>query len=467
METRKNILIIEPNPSVFASLDEQLSRLGFPFECKGTPEMSMEQLEALMPDIAIIGPSLHYEACFRTVQKLKIINPGMPILVCCERSPFSDETADTPFSGIIHLDLKSDPESLSAGMKGALKHLDESETLPEFPILVGQSAEIGRIREKIRSVADKDITVLITGESGTGKELIARSLHYYSKRNRGPLIKINCGALPDELLESEVFGFQKGAFTGAHKDKPGRLELAHGGTLFVDEIGDLSPSLQVKFLQVFEDRVFSRLGATRNREVDTRVVAATNRDLAAKVREKNFRKDLYFRLNVMHIEAPPLRHRREDIAVISEYFMEKYCFEFKREPLAIPGRISETLMTYPWPGNVRELENVIRRAIVLRDWDSVMHDMGENGGFGDRKQIPSSKNLEKIRPWGDGKVDRYFRRQDFSLKNITKAYVGEVERQAVSLALRRSKWNRKKAAETLGVSYKTLLNRIEELDIEP
>lgn len=466
-ETRKNVLIIEKNPVVLKRLDEHLDHLGFRFRCVGTPDMTMEQLEALVTDVAIIGPSLEDDAGFECIQKLKIVKPGMPILLCCKDEALEQKALHAPFSGIWCLDLDLGLEALSTILQRALQSVQESESLPDFPVLVGKSREICRIREKIDAVADKDITVLITGESGTGKELIARSLHYYSSRNKGPLIKINCGALPDELLESEVFGFQKGAFTGAHKNKPGRLELAHEGTLFVDEIGDLSLSLQVKFLQVLEDKAFSRLGGVRDRTVDTRVIAATNRDLSRKVREGGFRKDLFFRLNVMHMEAPPLRERREDIPLMAEYFMHKYCFEFRKGPLKPPERILNALKTYAWPGNVRELENVIRRVIVMRDWDAALHDIGRMDASVDRKLSPFSKALGSIQPWGDGKIDKFFRKPGVSLKKITRAYVGEVEQKAISQALRNSNWNRKKAAESLGVSYKTLLNRIEELHIRP
>ncbi|MBW2084402.1 MAG: sigma 54-interacting transcriptional regulator [Deltaproteobacteria bacterium] len=235
--------------------------------------------------------------------------------------------------------------------------------VPDFPVLIGNSPEMQKIRDKIQRVADKDITVrdkiqrvadkditvLITGESGTGKEVIARSIHYHSPRKNGPLLKINCGALPDDLLESEVFGFQRGAFTGAHRNKPGRLELSHGGTLFIDEIGDLSLQLQVKFLQVIEDKTFSRLGGVSGKIVDARVIAATNRDLWKMVKEGTFRKDLYYRLNVVHIEAPPLRKRKQDVPLLLDYFINKYCYELKRDPLDLPLHVLGALNEYAWP----------------------------------------------------------------------------------------------------------------------
>jgi two-component system response regulator AtoC len=281
------------------------------------------------------------------------------------------------------------------------------------------------------------------------------------------LVKVNCSALPDELLESEVFGFQKGAFTGAYRDKPGRLEMANGGTLFIDEIGNLSLSLQVKFLQVLEDRSFSRLGGTEDRIVDTRVVAATNTDLAKKVRDGTFRKDLFYRLNVVPIEAPPLRGRSDDIPLLTDYFLNKYCFELGKDCLELPRKIADLFLAYQWPGNVRELENVIRRAIILRNWDFIFKELNLENLQHDSEDVLLSDDTSHPLVWQDDKVRRFFRDSDFSLKKISNAYVSEAERQAILKALKQTQWNRKKAAELLRVSYKTLLNRIFEFDLKP
>jgi len=272
--------------------------------------------------------------------------------------------------------------------------------------------------------------------------------------------------LPDELLESEVFGFQKGAFTGAHKNKPGRLELAHNGTLFIDEIGDLSLALQAKFLQVLEDKAFARLGGIYDKFVDTRVVAATNSDLQKKVRDGLFRKDLFYRLNVIHIEATPLRERKPDIPILMHYFVDKYCLELKKDVLEIPARILKHLQAYQWPGNVRELENVVRRAVALRDWEFVFKELNletipKGAGHGSREE------LGVIAGWSDEKIEKLIKENRFSLKKITKTYVSEAERQAIVDVLAKTQWNRKKAAEMLGVSYKTLLGRIDEFRLKP
>jgi len=280
-------------------------------------------------------------------------------------------------------------------------------------------------------------------------------------------LKISCGALPDDLLESEVFGFQRGAFTGAHKNKPGRLELAHGGTLFIDEIGDLSLQLQVKFLQVLEDKSFSRLGGVDDKVVDARVVAATNTDLWKMVSEGAFRKDLYYRLNVVNIEAPPLRRRKEDIPLLVDYFLNKYCYELKRQPLELPLHVLRALNEYAWPGNVRELENVVRRAIVLREWDFVYKELDLDLHLDTGEVGLALGGGAAIAGWAEGKVRSYMREEDFSLKKITKQYVSEVEKRAILRVLDQTRWNRRRAAKILGVSYKTLLNRIAEFNLRP
>jgi transcriptional regulator with PAS, ATPase and Fis domain len=342
---------------------------------------------------------------------------------------------------------------------------DKSGGISDFPLIVGQSEKIRQVRQKIRNVGGKNITVLITGETGTGKELVARFIHFHSPRREGPLVKISCGALPDDLLESEIFGFQKGAFTGAYRDKPGRLELAHGGTLFIDEIGELSLTLQVKFLQLLEDKAFTRLGGVRDELIDLRAVVATNSDLAKKVRLGQFRKDLFYRLNVIHIKVPPLRERKEDIGWLTFYFLNKYSFEQKRELLEIPDKIAQQFLDYHWPGNVRELENVIRRAVALRDWGFVSEELQNDTASRAGSQSPP--RVEPSYERRDQSIKEALNQKDFSLKKITKVYVLEAERKAILGALEKTHWNRKLAAQILKVSYKTLLNRIDELGLKP
>jgi two-component system response regulator AtoC len=397
---------------------------------------------------------------------MKILTPSMPVLTSCSGVLPATEPPNMPFEGIYRIGTDLDAKEFQETVQSALRFRAESKWRTDYPVMVGTSEAVRSIKRKIQRVADKDITVLITGETGTGKELIARSLHYHSQRSQGPLVKISCGALPDELLESEVFGFQKGAFTGANKNKPGRLELAHNGTLFIDEIGDLSLALQAKFLQVLEDKAFARLGGIYDKFVDTRVVAATNSDLQRKVQEGLFRKDLFYRLNVIHIQAPPLRDRKQDISLLIQYFVDKYCFELKKEVLEIPAKTLKHLQAYQWPGNVRELENLVRRAVALRAWEFVYKDLSIET-FPKRAEIGTKEELGVVAGWSDEKIDRLIKENRFSLKKITKTYVSEAERQAIVEVLAKTQWNRRKAAEMLGVSYKTLLGRIQEFGLNP
>ena len=459
-------MIIESDPYLSKGLEERVNQLGFSRSCNASPERPIDQLEALSPDLAILGPSLEEQTSLKCLHKLKIIDPFMPVLTSSEENCLS-EISTPSFEGVHFLSKNLDLEEISKAIDNALKHRAETELRPDFPSLIGKSSEIKFIRQKIMEVCNKDITVLITGGTGTGKEIIARSIHYHSLRSLGPLVKVNCGALPDELLESEVFGFQTGAFTGAYKDKPGRIEMADGGTLFVDEIGDLSLSLQVKFLQVLEDKAFSRLGGTKEKLIDARVVAATNSDLQKKVREGTFRKDLFYRVNVVNITAPSLRDRKADIPLLTHYFLNKYCFEFKKEVLGIPNNIAKLFLAYQWPGNVRELENVIRRAIALRDWSFVYEEFDLENLSNEEKRASTLGGQTLPPVWEDDKLQRVFRDSDFSLKKISKAYVSEAERQAILTSLKETQWNRKKAAQMLRVSYKTLLNRLAQLDLKP
>jgi two-component system response regulator AtoC len=465
MEVNPNILIVETDPQILSVMEERLSLLGLDRRSIAAPDITINQLESLSPDLAVLGPFLEKEPFLKCINRLKILDPVMPILTCRDDLALLGGPAGISFEGFHPLSPDLEPDEISSAVKSALKYKSERRNLPNFPILIGQSQVITSIRQKIQKVCDKDINILITGETGSGKDLIARSIHYHSPRNKGPLVKIDCGVLPSELLESEVFGYQRGAFTDAHKDKPGRIELANGGTLFIDEIGNLSLPLQAKFLQVLEDREFSRLGGIQDKAVDIRLVAVTNTDLWKKVGNGTFRKDLFYRLNVVHIEVPPLRDRKDDILLLSHYFLNKYCFELKKDPLEIPDDIAGIFLTYRWPGNIRELENVIRRAIVLKNFDFMLKELELKAGDHDTENPSFPDGISPNLGWHDDKVRRFFNRHDFSLKTISKAYVSEVERQAILRALNETQWNRKKAAQLLQVSYKTLLNRIQEFDL--
>ncbi len=425
-------------------------------------EDPLSMYEGNHPSLAVLAPLNSITAMLEALHKLKIVHPGLPVVVISDDKGLFSSAMCGPFERVACLH----PRDLRKGFADVLQSSAKTCNLGRdgvHPVIIGRSQAIQKIREKIRAVSDKPVTVLITGESGTGKELIARSLHCHSSRSDKPLVKVNCGALPDTLLESEVFGYQRGAFTGAHSDKPGRMETANHGTLFIDEIGALPLPMQVKFLQVLEEKVFSRLGDVRDQAIETRVIAATNVDILAEVREGRFRKDLYFRLAVIHIQVPPLRDRSEDIPLLVHYFLHKYSFELGRGVLDVPAEAVDRLSRYSWPGNVRELENLMRRAVVMQDWGFLNDCVAADPGIEGADPLTPQGSEEPFPAWSDKAIESHLAQEGASLKTLVKAYTDGLEREAIENALEQVRWNRRQAAELLGVSYKTLLNRINAL----
>jgi len=312
------------------------------------------------------------------------------------------------------------------------------------------SEKMHRIKKIIDQVADTDVTVLIQGESGVGKEVVARYIHVNSLRRDKPFMKVNCAALPQELLESELFGYEKGAFTGAYCQKPGKFELAHGGTIFLDEIAEIPLSLQAKLLQVLQDKEFSRLGGKVDVRVDVRVLVATNKNIEEAVKKGEFREDLYYRLNVVNITIPPLRERKEEIPIFVEYFIDKYVKKYNKEINSLSERTMETLLAHDWLGNVRELENMIQRYAV----------------FGSEKAIVDglSNLIQKDLPQ-EGEGQSFFPKNGLSFKQVVSEAVIEAESKIIRAALELTHWNRKKAAMMLNISYKALLYKIKKFDI--
>jgi two-component system response regulator AtoC len=311
-------------------------------------------------------------------------------------------------------------------------------------------------RQIIQEAARVDVTVLVTGETGTGKELVARAIHHYSARRAGPYVKVNCAAMPRELLESELFGYERGAFTGAHKLKIGKFEAAHRGTIFLDEIGDLHPALQAKLLHVLQDGEFSRIGGKSTLTVDVRVLAATNQDLERAVAEGRFREDLYYRLNVIHVLVPPLRERPSEIPLLANYFVERYAKLYRRDGFSIPAWVVERLGRYRYPGNVRELENLIKRMIVLDDPCLVRIPLPNGDGSGEPSHSPSPA------------LEASLTAPSPSLKEIGRRASQAAEREAIAKMLEQTGWNRVRAARALRISYRALLYKIKQagLDVE-
>ena len=305
----------------------------------------------------------------------------------------------------------------------------------EFEDIIGRSEAMQEVFEMIKAVTDTNATVLITGETGTGKELVARAIHSNSSQRYGPFVATSCGALPETLLESELFGYEKGAFTGADRTKKGRFELAHGGTLFLDEVGDISIKTQIKLLRVLQEKSFSRLGGTEPIKVDVRLVSATNRDLVAAIEDGSFRSDLYYRLNVVTIQLPPLRERKDDVPLLAAHFINKYNVEFNKKFDRVNRKAMDFLMDYHWPGNVRELENVIERAIVIAQGPEVKID---HLPFCNVEATPT-EDLQSLQ---------------------------EVERLHIEKMLQRNDWNIAKTARLLNIDRSTLHKKIKKFDLE-
>jgi transcriptional regulator with GAF, ATPase, and Fis domain len=323
------------------------------------------------------------------------------------------------------------------------------------PQTVGDDPKLKAVSVSLHRAAATDTTVLIEGESGTGKELFARALHLLSPRADGPFVAINCAAIPETLLETELFGYEKGAFTGAANRKLGKFELAHRGTLFLDEIGDLPLTLQAKILRALEEKRFERVGGTSPLQVDVRVVAATNRNLKAAVAARQYREDLYFRLSVFPITIPPLRERSDDIVTLAGYFIEKYCRDLNKKPLILSPSAEEELKAYPWPGNVRELQNCIERAVILTEGDTI-HPRHLNLSF---RVATAQLAAEEESPWD--KIDL-----SGTLTEASRRVIAEVERRKIEQALKDAAGNRARAADMLQVNFKVLTSKLREYGLE-
>lgn len=323
-----------------------------------------------------------------------------------------------------------------------------------FPRIVGEHASIRQVSQQIQRIAATDSTALLLGESGTGKELFARAIHHLSNRREHPFVALNCAAIPEGLVENELFGHERGAFTGAGARKVGKLDLAHRGTLFLDEIGELPLAIQAKLLRVLEERRFERVGGTQLIEVDVRIVVATNRDLQQLMQDKLFREDLYFRISAVPVTIPALRNRGNDVLLLAEYFLETFSREFAKPGLELSSDAKQRLLEYRWPGNVRELQNTVERAVILADGLSIRANS---------LQLPSPK------PDGDslppGMLPEKFSWEG-SLEEVTRRAAGHVERVLLESTLRECQWNKTRAAERLGVSAKTLLAKIRAVGLE-
>jgi DNA-binding NtrC family response regulator len=454
------ILIVEDKDSLRTMLRHALERPGHAvLEARDQPE-AVRILQQRQPALVLSDLRLPDGDGFGVLRASKELDAEVPVIVMTAYGSIEDAVAAVKEGAFDFLAKPVDPDHLLLIIARALEQrrlVTENLLMKEelavrrgAPQLVGEDQALRKLFASLQRAATTDTTVLLEGESGTGKELFARSLHALSGRADAPFVAINCAAIPETLLETELFGHEKGAFTGAVARKPGKFEMAHRGTLFLDEIGDLPLTLQAKILRALEEKRFERVGGTASVQVDVRLVAATNRGLRAAVAAKRFREDLFFRLSVFPITVPPLRDRPGDIALLARYFIDRFCRDMKKKPLALSPAALEQLRRYHWPGNVRELQNCIERAVILAESDAIQ-PRHLNLSF------VAPERLEEPPPSPWSQIDL-----SGSLGEATRRAVAEVERLKIQQVMREAENNKGRAAELLQISYKMLLAKMKE-----
>ena len=455
------VLIVEDKDSLRTMLRHALEAHGHAvLEARDEPE-AVQQLQQARPVVVLTDLKLPVGDGFGVLRAAKELDPELQVVVMTAYGSIQDAVTAMKEGAMDFLAKPIDPDHLLLMVERAMaqrriltEYILLKEELAErrgAPRIIGENSKLRQVSQQLHRAAVTDATVLLEGESGTGKELFARALHALSPRNDGPFVAINCAAIPDTLLETELFGYEKGAFTGAGARKPGRFELAHRGTLFLDEIGDLPLPLQAKILRALEEKQFERVGGTQSLNVDVRVVAATNRQLKQRVAERQFREDLYFRLSVFPIQIPPLRERVDDVLILARHFVEKFSRDLNKKALTLaPGAIDE-LLVYQWPGNVRELQNCIERAVILTEGDAI-HARHLN--LSSRQVAPPPV----ASPWDQ--IDLSGTIPD-ALRRVTE----EVERRKIAQALQDCNGNKAHVADALHIGYKMLLQKMKTYGI--
>ncbi len=465
-ETRQ-VLVIDDAEGIRSYLRNLLTLRGFEVLLAEGGGQALELLKAgARPQVVILDVMMPKMDGLTTLGKIHELQPDIPVIMLSVVGKASSIVEAMNAGAADYLNKPFEEEELDLAIRKVLEHQSLREEREELRQRLAEqdakertgflwaSEKMTQIREVLEQVADADVTVLIHGESGVGKEVVARTLHDLSDRSAKRFVKVNCAALPEQLLESELFGYERGAFTGAQTRKPGKFQVADGGTMFLDEIGEMSPALQAKLLQVLQDGEFSPLGGTRDIRVDVRVVVATNRKLQDMVAQGTFREDLYYRLNVVNLWVPPLRERREEILILAEHFLRVYSDKYNRHHSGIPEELRAAFLDYGWPGNVRELENMVKRIVVLESDRTILEEIQAGGQVAAARPRngPPDPVLEEV-DLPDEQVP---------LRDIGRRAAREAEREALRRVLYQTNWNRKKAAQILEVSYKTLLQKIKE-----
>ncbi|NTV33200.1 MAG: sigma-54-dependent Fis family transcriptional regulator [Deltaproteobacteria bacterium] len=438
------ILVVDDELIVRESLGGWLERDGHMVDKAASGEESLEKFEKTRYDIILLDIKMEGMSGLEVLKRVKEIDPDVSVVMITAYGSIPSAIEAMKSGAYEYLLKPFDPDELMVLIEKIRKHQAErreTQFLREqykertrFENMIGQSIALQGVFDLIESVAPTDSTVLINGETGTGKGLAARAIHTKSRRGQGPFVVVNCGAFPEHLLESELFGYQKGAFTDAKITKKGRLELAHGGTLFLDEVGEISTRMQIDLLRVLEDHIFYRVGGTQPIEADFRVIAATNKDLERAIKEGTFREDLYYRLNVISFTMPPLREHKEDIPLLAEYFLHRFAQETNKPVNQVGREALDEMMLYDWPGNVRELGNAVERAVVV--------------GKGPRI-LP--QDLPIFRPEYVSSAPR---------RTLREVEIGHLES-----VLKETRWSVSKSAEILGIDRSTLYDKIKRYDL--
>jgi two-component system response regulator AtoC len=463
---RFRVLVVDDAEGIRTYLANLLELKGYDVDTAEDGRRALALLEGgAAPDVIILDVMMPGLDGIETLRRLREFDEETPVVMLSVVGKASTIVEAMKLGAVDYLNkpFEEDELDLTLGKVLEKKALERERDLLAGEVgsysegLVWASPPMRRIRELLDQVADTDVTILIQGESGVGKEIVARTAHEVSPRVSRPFVKVNCAALPEELLESELFGYEKGAFTGAASRKPGKFELAHKGTIFLDEIGEMSASLQGKLLQVLQDGEFTRLGGNREVRVDVRVICATNRQLEAMVREGSFREDLFFRLNIVNVSIPALRERREEIPKLVENFLRRYPAQYQRPIPQLSDRLMSALQRYSFPGNVRELENMIKRVVVLESESSILEEIRRE----ERGYEASGGSLLRMIEEIEGTAG------DIPLREVGRRVALEAEREMIGRVLQQTNWNRKRAARLLNVSYKTLLQKIRGCGLEP
>ncbi len=458
---RPRLLVVDDSEALRGYLASLLEMRGYQVDTAETGRSAIALIEGgAAPDLLILDVMMPGLDGIETLRRVREIQPELPVVMLSVIGKASTIVDAMQLGAVDYLNKPFEEQELEAVIAKwiesralARERADLRAAVSDRLVeTVWKSEAMRQIRGVIDQISDTDVTVLIEGESGVGKEVVARAVHASSSRSEGPFVKVNCAALPEDLLESELFGYEKGAFTGANCRKPGRFEVADKGTIFLDEISEMSPALQAKMLQVLQDRVFTRLGGHSEIRVDVQIVSTTNRPLIGMVAQNQFREDLYFRLNVVNVSVPPLRDRLEEIPDLVEAFLRRSSIQYGKVQPELSPELLRAFHRYPFPGNVRELENMIKRIVVLESENSILDEIARHEAGEERRRTGLQTLLEEIEETAG----------DVPLREVGRRVALQAEREAIERVLRHTGWNRKQAAKLLNVSYKTLLQKIRE-----